>query len=433
LGQGCCACAGVAIAATRRTNRASSRIIMSDSSRRHRATAMVAGRRSWREGKARSCASVGVHLSRVQHFACADRHVFGKLAATQHAQEPTMMSPTRRRILLLAAGAGAASPVMAPHVAAQSPRRRVRFCLDWTWQSAHSGWTLAADRGFFAEAGLDVQIDRGFGSGDTMTKVAAGTYDIGFADTNLLLKFNHENPNAQLTSVFVLYDASPNAAIFLKSAGIERPKDLEGRKISVTDGEGTRLLFPIFARANQLDLSKIELLSVTAQLRDTMVVQRRADATLGFLTTTALNMVGAGVPRGDIAWLQYNRWGVELYSSGLVVRKDYAERNPEAVSAFVVATIRGLRAMIAEPAAAMASLKRREPLIDETIEISRNELINEVALMTPHVRANGVSSVDKARFERSAAQVAEAFDLSIRPPMDFTYTERFLPADRKIV
>jgi NitT/TauT family transport system substrate-binding protein len=341
-----------------------------------------------------------------------------------------MLPHASRRHLLLAAAA-AALPLPAAH--AQAPRRRVRFCLDWTWQSAHSCWTLAADRNLFAQAGLDVQIDRGFGSGDTMTKVAAGTYDMGFADTNLLLKFNHENPTAQLTSVFVLYDASPNAAIFLKSSGITRPQDLEGRKVSVTDGEGTRLLFPIFARANRLDMAKIELMSVTAQLRDTMVMQRRADATLGFLTTTALNMVGAGVPLNDIGWLQYNRFGVELYSSGLVCRKDYAERNPEAVTAFITATIQGLRAMLADPPAAMASLKRREALIDERVEIARNELINEVALLTPHVRANGVSSVVKDRFERSAAQVAEAFDIPVRPSMDFTYTDRFLPADRKIV
>ena len=340
-----------------------------------------------------------------------------------------MRSPTRRDVLATALLA----PSLATPALAQPAPRRVRFCLDWTWQSAHSAWTLAADRGFFREVGLDVQIDRGFGSGDTMTKVAAGTYDIGFADTNLLLKFNHEHPANQLTSVFVLYDASPNAAIFLKSSGITRPKDLEGRKLSVTDGEGTRLLFPIFARANQLDISKIELLSVTAQLRDTLVIQRRADATLGFLTTTALNMVGTGIPLRDIGWLQYNQWGVELYSSGLVVRKDFAERNPDLISGFIQATIRGLRGMLAEPAAAIATLKRREPLINEAVEIARNQLINEVALLTPHVRANGVSSVVKDRFERSAQQVAEAFDIPVRPTMDFTYTDRFLPSDRRIV
>jgi NitT/TauT family transport system substrate-binding protein len=103
------------------------------------------------------------------------------------------------------------------------------------------------------------------------------------------------------------------------------------------------------------------------------------------------------------------------------------------VSAFIAATIRGLRGMPADPRAAMASLKRREPLIDEALEISRNGLINEVALLAPPARADGGSSVDRARFERSAAQAAEAFGGPIRPSMDFTYTDRFLPADRRIV
>ena len=344
-----------------------------------------------------------------------------------------MTAPTRRHLLCPVLAGGMLAVLGASRSRAQPAQRAVRFVLDWTWQSAHSTWTLAADRGYFTEAGLDVTIDRGYGSGDTMTKVAAGTYDIGFADTNLLLKFNDANPKDQLTSVFVLYDASPNAAIFLKSSGISKPKDLEARKVSVTEGEGTRLLFPIFARANQLDSTKIDFQAVNAQLRDTMVVQRRVDATLGFLTTTALNMVGSGVPLNDIGWLQYNSYGVELYSSGLVCRKDYAEKSPGAVAGFVAATIRGLRDMLAQPEAAMDSLKRREPLIDVGVEISRNELINKVALLTPNVRSHGVSSVDRVRFEKAAGQVAEAFDLAIRPPMDFTYTDRFLPADRRIV
>jgi len=116
-----------------------------------------------------------------------------------------------------------------------------------------------------------------------------------------------------------------------------------------------------------------------------------------------------------------------------VVRKAFAEQNPDVVRGFIQATIRGLRTMLAEPAAAMDSLKRREPLIDTAVEIARNELLNEVALLTPHVRAHGVSSVVKDRFETSARQVAEAFGIPVQPSMDFTYTDRFLPEDRKIV
>ena len=59
---------------------------------------------------------------------------------------------------------------------------------------------------------------------------------------------------------------------------------------------------------------------------------------------------------------------------------------------------------------------------------NRRERIRDVALATPHVRANGVNTVDRARFERAAGQVAEAFNLGVKAKMENTYTDRFLPA-----
>ena len=85
---------------------------------------------------------------------------------------------------------------------------------------------MAQDNGYFADEGLDVTIDRGFGSGDTVAKVAAKTYDIGFADGNVLLKFNAANPADQLITVLIVLDASPNSVIFLKKSGIRAPKDM---------------------------------------------------------------------------------------------------------------------------------------------------------------------------------------------------------------
>ena len=83
---------------------------------------------------------------------------------------------TRRQAL-----AGAATLALAAPAIAQ-PRRTIRFMLDWTPLAHHASWFLAADRGHFAREGLEVQIQRGFGSGDVVTKIAAGVADIGFGD-----------------------------------------------------------------------------------------------------------------------------------------------------------------------------------------------------------------------------------------------------------
>lgn len=313
-----------------------------------------------------------------------------------------------------------------PQVFAQSTPK-VKFCLDWAFQSAHSAWTIADELGYFKEAGIDVTIDRGYGSASTMAKVAAKAYHFGFAPINSLIKFNHENPDDQLITVLNIYDASPEAVIFLKKSGIKTPQDLLGRTLSATQGEGTRLMFPLFAKANNLDMGKINWNYVEPQLRDTLVIQGHADGTVGWVSTTALNMMAAGVPKETIGYLTYNAHGAELYSSGLVARKDFVEQNPEIVKAFVKGTIKGIRELVANPEKAMDSLKKRDPLLNLKIELMRHEFLNEIALLTPHVLKNGISDVVKERFERTAIEVAAAFGLNINPKLEDVYTDKYLP------
>jgi NitT/TauT family transport system substrate-binding protein len=53
-----------------------------------------------------------------------------------------------------------------------------------------------AAKGYFKQAGLDVTIDAGNGSGNAVNRVASGSYDIGFADLAALMEFHGNNPDA---------------------------------------------------------------------------------------------------------------------------------------------------------------------------------------------------------------------------------------------
>ena len=332
-----------------------------------------------------------------------------------------------RRSLLRSASTGLLlfSPSMS--IRAQGPLRKVRFAVEFSWEGNHAIYTLAQDLGYFAAENLDVNIDRGYGAGNNMTKLAAGSLDIAVVDPNLLPKFNHEQPGNLLISFFIVYDASPSAVIYLKSSGIQSPKDLEGKHIAVTEGTTPAILFPIFAKVNGIDSSKVTILAVNAQLRDSMVVQKSVDASIGFLTTSIPNIVSTGVAINDIGYLQYNKYGLELYSLGLVCRKNYVEENPQVLSGFVKAVIKGVRAMLSNPEEAIASVKKRDGLLNENVELVRMKLMNEMSLLTPHVRQNGMSTIDRERFERSVGQVASASDASLAPKMEDIYTARFLP------
>lgn len=340
----------------------------------------------------------------------------------------TITRVTRRTALATIAGA-----VAAPMIA-RAQDARIRFATQWVWQCDHAIWTLAEQRGYFTKEKLNVAVDRGFGSADNMTKIAAKSLDVGIVDVNLLPKFNQDNPDNQMICFMLLFDAAPSALMFLKSSGIKVPKDVEGKRVAVTDADATTILFPIIAERSNINRDKIKFLSVTSQLRDTMVLQGTSDASLGYINTAVINWQSSGIPKDQIGYFQYNKLGLDLYSLGLVCRKDYAAANKGALEAFSRAAIMGTRDMFGEPKAAIQSLKKRDALLKEDVELERLDLVRDIAMITPNVRQNGFSSVNRARFEDTTAEVAKV--LGVKPvKMETIYTEDFLPpvGERKVV
>src|SRR5262249_3872391 len=225
-------------------------------------------------------------------------------------------------------GGGRASPGGA---VAKESRQKVRLAVDWVWQGNHSIWTYAEDTGIFASEKVEPQLMRGYGSADNLTKLAGGALDMALVDPNLLAKFNRDNPNAQAIDTCIVYDAAPSSVIFLKSSGIKTLKDLEGRSLAISEGDATWPLFQVLCKINNVDVKKINTQNMSGQLRDSMVIQKRVDASLGFFVTAVLNIAAAGVPREEIGYLQYNKNGLALYSLSLVCKKDYCAATSEAV------------------------------------------------------------------------------------------------------
>jgi len=94
---------------------------------------------------------------------------------------------------------------------------------------------------------------------------------------------------------------------------------------------------------------------------------------------------------------------------------------------FVRATLAGLRDMLRDPKAAMVSLKKRDPLLNDAVELERLQLILDRAMLTPFVKANGFGSVVPERMARAITVNAEAFGVANPPKPETIYTTKFLP------
>lgn len=303
----------------------------------------------------------------------------------------------------------------------------VRFLLDWAFQGQQAAFTLPADDGTFKKLGLNVTIDRGVGSGDTVTKVASRTYHLGYADLNAMIRFNDQNPDQRLIAVMIAHDRAPTGLATKSNSGIKSPKDLAGKTLASPQGDASRQLFPLFAKMNDLDESTIRWINVSPELRETMLLRGDAHAISGDVPTVMLNIRALNIPETDIRIMPYSDFGMQVYGRAIVVKPEYAKNNPEVVRNFIRGVVHGMNALIIDPNAGVASVQRRDPLLNADIEKARIKMTLDYAVITPNVLQNGYSNVDMPRLDQSLVQIAEGVQLKSVPRASDVYTDAYLP------
>jgi NitT/TauT family transport system substrate-binding protein len=331
------------------------------------------------------------------------------------------LSTTRRGALALGAGL-----LAAPHVA-RAQSMRVRFTLDWALQGPYAFVAAGEREGFFRQAGLDIDISRGFGSGRVPVDLGAGTYDMGFADVTPAIRFMAENPDRDIISVALLYDQSPLCCIVRADGPITEPRMLAGRTLAAPETDGGRQIFPVYARAIGIDPASINWMTVTPELREPMLVQRRADGVTGFITSSALSLKRLGMDWPQQRIFRYREAGLDFYAGAILTTRRFAEQRPDAVRAVIASFMRSLSWAQANRAAAIRHLVAREPLTDVAIESERQDVAFTEMVITDSVRRNGLSFVEAPRLQRQIDAVGAAFNLARMPSAAQVYTDAFLP------
>jgi NitT/TauT family transport system substrate-binding protein len=327
---------------------------------------------------------------------------------------------------------GAALGLAAPAILRAQATSSLKFVADYAFQGNHAIWGLALARGYFSKLGLNIVMDRGYGSGDTIVKVASGAYDIGFADVNAAVKFNASNPTRRVINVLQGFDSTLSAIITLKKSGITQPSQLPGKIIGDGEGDATRILFPAFAKANNFDPSTITWKNIAPNLRETILVQGQVEAIGGFSSTSYFNLQSAGVPADQIVMITFADHGLDLYGNAVIVREDFIAGHEKEIAAFVLGTIQGTQALIKDPDAGMAAMVARDPLFDAKLELARWKFVETNCYLTPPVKQNGFGYIDPARIDLTIKANAEAYGIANPPTPAQLYTTRFLPsqADR---
>jgi NitT/TauT family transport system substrate-binding protein len=337
----------------------------------------------------------------------------------------------RSTLKALAATSIAAASLLVSPVFAQA-NTPIKFQLDWRFEGPAALFLSPIAKGYFKDVKLDVSLDAGTGSGNTVQRVASGTYDMGFADMAALMEFHANNPDApnKPVAVMMVYNNTPAAVLTLKKNGITKPADLVGKKLGAPVFDAGRRAFPVFQKAN--NVGAVTWVTMDPPLRETMLARGDVDAITGFSFTSLLNLEARNVKTADIVVLPYSDFGVKLYGNAIVASQKLIKENPAAVKAFLLAFTKGAKEVMAKPDVAIQYVKNRDGIINVDLEERRLKLAIDSVINSPDARAEGFGQINPGRLSLMASQVSDAFATKSRVKVDDVWNGSFLPTKAEL-
>lgn len=247
---------------------------------------------------------------------------------------------------------------------------------------------VALEKGFFEEAGFDVEIQPGTGTVDVLKLVASGQADFGVGDFQAAsLTIANEDIPARIVSA--IHDKSLAAIATAEGYGIEVPADLEGKKIADQPGSVNEVLFPVYAEAAGIDADQVEFVPAQPPALPQLLASKQVDAIGQFVVAGGLIQGATGSPA---VFLPFSEYLEDLYGNALFVSEEMATDNPEMVVRFNEALHKGLQYSIDNPEETGEILNKFQPTQDPAVAAG------EVVAMAPYVgdaSNNGVLMEDR--------------------------------------
>jgi NitT/TauT family transport system substrate-binding protein len=304
-------------------------------------------------------------------------------------------SPSRRQFLHRAGAALAAVPLARPAVA-QTKLRDVTMRLDWVFQGPNAGFMVAHQKGFYKEAGLNVDIGPGKGSGSTAQLVGSKATQFGFADGFVV--GNSVSKGLSIRTVAGIYRRNPTGVVVLADSDIKSPKDLEGKSIAITPGSAQFQQWPAFVKGCKLDADKIRVISIDPAGTPPALINGQVPAIAGFVQGQAPSVEIRGGKKTRAFW--YADCGVTAVSNGIIVHNDFLKAEPELIRTFVAASLKGFLYARAHPDELVAAVKAFSPTVEPAIILREAELSWE-NWVTPNTAAKPLGWMSDKDWEQT--------------------------------
>jgi PAS domain S-box-containing protein len=247
---------------------------------------------------------------------------------------------------------------------------KISLQLQWKHQFEFAGFYAAKEKGFYKDAGFDINFIEYQNNINQIEKVLNGSTTYGIWGAGIIASALNGKEIVLLANYF---KRSP--LVFIAQPDIRLPSDFKNKKIMLSNMELKDAGFlNMFSKFN-IDINNIEKISPSYDIND--FIDKKVDIYSAFLTNEPFFLQQKGIPYNII---DPNNFGVEQYDVNLFTSKKYAKNNPRKIRDFIEASNKGWK----------YALENKEEIVELILDKYNTQLKSKESLL---FEANEVEKV----------------------------------------
>lgn len=299
--------------------------------------------------------------------------------------------------------------------------KEITFPISWLHGPQYAYTYIAKEKGYFKEQGLKVNIVENKGSAITSKLIANNEYPIGMVSAEVAMI--SRSKGMPLTPVAVADKVNPSGVTCYKSANVDEPKDLEGKKVGVTTNSNAYQQYIAFLRKTNVDRGKIEEIPISGSGKEWLAGKVDCHALYPFISEALAKTKGKKVNS-----LVYYDYGLKMYGQTIVANSDAIKEKPKLVRKVTQALVKALKFERENPDKALKIAFKQNPQIKSKkeyhTEVFRGRMALDKKLETPEKAGNGLM---KRGVWKKTREIQNSLDLlKGKVNLDKFYTNRFI-------
>ena len=292
----------------------------------------------------------------------------------------------------------------------EKPLKKITFLTNYVFHGRHSPFFVGVEKGFYKEAGFDVEISPATGSGFVVAAVDGGKADYGMAEAASVVQAIAKG--AKVKGFMVFMDISTSGLAALKS--YPTPESLKGATVAAALTDGARVILPIIFKQKDIPADAVHWEAADPGVYFSLLMTGKVDLFTASIDGDVPALMRVAQPQGKTVYFSsFADWGYDVFGYLLIAKADRIAQDPAEVKAFAAATAKAVQYSIAHPDETAEIMVKHNPTLnyDTTLAQWKQSI---KALDTAYVKQHGYGVATDDRLQRSIDLVKQSLNLDVK-------------------